>query len=171
MAESRHGGDVAHISASADPTLRPMHEAACHACLFSAETSCERGNRYLDRSVVVGTVEHQGLAFFRETSTGGQLCRVADPPDSRGACGGGRTRSTCPRLPGPVGSARPRWLQPVSCDRRTPTVIARKSSTGRRTNVRRMRRGGMARCMRSASLAIRRACSSPAQISQGRRSG
>jgi len=29
-----------------------LHGAACHACLFAPETSCERGNRYLDRSSV-----------------------------------------------------------------------------------------------------------------------
>ena len=42
-----------------------LHASACHACLFSAETSCERGNRYLDRSVLVGTVHREDLAFFR----------------------------------------------------------------------------------------------------------
>jgi hypothetical protein len=41
-----------------------LHGAACHACLFSAETSCERGNRYLDRSVLVETVHREDLAFF-----------------------------------------------------------------------------------------------------------
>jgi hypothetical protein len=41
-----------------------LHAAACHACLFSAETSCERGNRYLDRSVLVETVHRKDLAFF-----------------------------------------------------------------------------------------------------------
>jgi hypothetical protein len=41
-----------------------LHEAACHACLFLPETSCERGNKYLDRSVLVPTVERTELAFF-----------------------------------------------------------------------------------------------------------
>src|SRR5271157_301239 len=41
-----------------------MHGAACHACLFLPETSCERGNKYLDRSVLVSTVEADDLAFF-----------------------------------------------------------------------------------------------------------
>ena len=41
-----------------------LHEAACHACLFIPETSCERGNKYLDRSVLVRTVERDDLAFF-----------------------------------------------------------------------------------------------------------
>ncbi len=41
-----------------------LHGAACHACLFVPETSCERGNRYLDRSVLIPTVERDNLAFF-----------------------------------------------------------------------------------------------------------
>jgi hypothetical protein len=41
-----------------------LHEAACHACLFLPETSCERGNKYLDRSVLVPTVGRTHLAFF-----------------------------------------------------------------------------------------------------------
>lgn len=43
-----------------------LHAAACHACLFAPETSCERGNRYLDRSLLVPTVDRtkHGLAFF-----------------------------------------------------------------------------------------------------------
>jgi hypothetical protein len=41
-----------------------LHEAACHACLFLPETSCERGNKYLDRSVLVPTVDRTNLAFF-----------------------------------------------------------------------------------------------------------
>jgi hypothetical protein len=41
-----------------------LHGAACHACLFAPETSCERGNRYLDRSVLVETIERRGFAFF-----------------------------------------------------------------------------------------------------------
>ncbi len=49
-----------------DGAPRNLHGAACHACLFASETSCERGNRYLDRSVLVPTVERatHGLAFF-----------------------------------------------------------------------------------------------------------
>lgn len=41
-----------------------LHWAACHACLFSPETSCERGNKFLDRSVLVPTVATDYLAFF-----------------------------------------------------------------------------------------------------------
>ncbi len=42
-----------------------LHWAACHACLFSPETSCESGNRYLDRSILVSTLRHNSRAFFR----------------------------------------------------------------------------------------------------------
>ena len=41
-----------------------LHGAACHACLFSPETSCERGNRYLDRTLVVETFAQAGLGLF-----------------------------------------------------------------------------------------------------------
>lgn len=44
---------------------RTLHAAACHACSFLPETSCEAGNRYLDRAVLVQTVESdEALAFF-----------------------------------------------------------------------------------------------------------
>lgn len=41
-----------------------LHGAACHACMFAPETSCERGNKYLDRSVLVATVDRDKAAFF-----------------------------------------------------------------------------------------------------------
>lgn len=43
-----------------------LHAAACHACMFVPETSCERGNRYLDRATLVPTFEQADLAFFAE---------------------------------------------------------------------------------------------------------
>ena len=33
-----------------------VHLAACHACQFASETSCERGNRFLDRVALVRTL-------------------------------------------------------------------------------------------------------------------
>lgn len=45
---------------------RTLHGAACHACQLAPETSCERGNKYLDRSLLVPTVEHSDLAFFKD---------------------------------------------------------------------------------------------------------
>jgi len=42
-----------------------LHAAACHSCLFLPETSCEQGNRYLDRTTLVPTMERTEYAFFR----------------------------------------------------------------------------------------------------------
>ena len=42
-----------------------LHAAACHACTFSPETSCERGNRYLDRAVLVNTISNDAISFFQ----------------------------------------------------------------------------------------------------------
>ncbi len=48
-----------------DPSKdRSLHAAACHACSLVAETSCERGNRYLDRSLLVQTLDRGDAAFF-----------------------------------------------------------------------------------------------------------
>ncbi len=40
-----------------------LHGSACHACLFSPETSCERGNKYLDRALLVPTVNKTATTF------------------------------------------------------------------------------------------------------------
>ncbi len=45
---------------------RSLHAASCHACTFVPETSCERGNRYLDRALLVETFECKDAAFFRK---------------------------------------------------------------------------------------------------------
>ena len=45
-----------------------LHGAACHNCLFLPETSCERGNRYLDRTVLFPTMECAAFAFFTPTT-------------------------------------------------------------------------------------------------------
>ena len=45
---------------------RTIHGASCHACLFAPETSCEKGNRYLDRSTLVSTFAARAVEFFRE---------------------------------------------------------------------------------------------------------
>jgi len=45
-------------------TGQTIHGAACHACMFAPETSCERGNKYLDRSLISTTIEHDDLNFF-----------------------------------------------------------------------------------------------------------
>lgn len=48
----------------ADESQDTLHHAACHACMFVPETSCEHGNRYLDRATVVPTLSTSSLAYF-----------------------------------------------------------------------------------------------------------
>lgn len=41
-----------------------LHAAACHACMFASETTCETNNRWLDRAVFVDLTSGDGLAFL-----------------------------------------------------------------------------------------------------------
>lgn len=43
---------------------RGVHGACCHACLFAPETSCEKGNRFLDRTTLVQTFAGKSAAYF-----------------------------------------------------------------------------------------------------------
>lgn len=43
---------------------RFLHGAACHGCVLIAETSCEQQNDFLDRALVVATVDNLGVEFF-----------------------------------------------------------------------------------------------------------
>ncbi|HEY7326590.1 MAG TPA: DUF1998 domain-containing protein [Gemmataceae bacterium] len=43
---------------------RFLQGAACHGCLLIAETSCEQHNDFLDRALVVPTLENLGVEFF-----------------------------------------------------------------------------------------------------------
>ncbi len=52
-----------HLPAEDDESL---HGASCHACLFVPETSCELGNRYLDRAVLVPTLAEAGIEYFTQ---------------------------------------------------------------------------------------------------------
>lgn len=54
MCADHHAGDLGDS----------LHNAACHACLFAPETSCEVGNRYLDRGAVVPILGHTVDAYF-----------------------------------------------------------------------------------------------------------
>ena len=56
---AQHRPDSAHED-------RFLHGAACHGCLLLPESSCERRNDFLDRSLVVTTVDGGGAAFFDE---------------------------------------------------------------------------------------------------------
>jgi len=46
---------------------RFLHGAACHGCLLISETSCEQHNEFLDRALVVPTVDNLGIEFFKLT--------------------------------------------------------------------------------------------------------
>jgi len=50
---------------------RSLHAASCHACTFVAETSCERANRYLDRSLLVETFDCADAAYFVQEGLSG----------------------------------------------------------------------------------------------------
>jgi hypothetical protein len=54
-----HSPDAAHDD-------RYLEGASCHGCLLISEPSCERMNTYLDRALVVPTVEDADAAFFSE---------------------------------------------------------------------------------------------------------
>jgi hypothetical protein len=41
-----------------------LHGAACHACLFAPETSCERGNRYLDRAALSALITGLDICYL-----------------------------------------------------------------------------------------------------------
>lgn len=41
--------------------------AACHGCVLLPETSCEEGNRLLDRALLVGKPDMKDIAFFKES--------------------------------------------------------------------------------------------------------
>lgn len=41
-----------------------LHGSACHACLFAPETSCEKGNKFLDRGVLIPTFDSTVPPFF-----------------------------------------------------------------------------------------------------------
>jgi len=55
------------LCAEHDPigAIPSTHWASCHACLFAPETSCERGNKYLDRALLSHTVKVRDRAFFK----------------------------------------------------------------------------------------------------------
>jgi hypothetical protein len=53
-----------------DQAERHLTGAACHGCLYIAESSCERFNQYLDRALVVPVMgQASELAFFGEVPT------------------------------------------------------------------------------------------------------
>ena len=55
---------VCSSSGSNDHEFGKISGCACHGCVFIAETSCERFNEFLDRALVVPTIEQPGSDFF-----------------------------------------------------------------------------------------------------------
>jgi hypothetical protein len=47
-----------------------LNRAACHACCLLPETSCEEGNRFLDRVALVGRPDNRSLGFFGNVAGG-----------------------------------------------------------------------------------------------------
>jgi len=45
---------------------QPLLGSACHGCILISETSCEQRNDFLDRALVVSTVDANGAEFFKE---------------------------------------------------------------------------------------------------------
>jgi hypothetical protein len=43
---------------------QPLPGSACHGCVLVAETSCEQANSFLDRALVIQTIENLGSEFF-----------------------------------------------------------------------------------------------------------
>ena len=58
------------VCAQHDPSSghehRFLHGSACHGCLLISETCCEQQNDFLDRALVVQTVQNLGAEFFPE---------------------------------------------------------------------------------------------------------
>ena len=42
-----------------------LNLASCHSCMLVPETSCEEFNSFLDRAMLVGTLENQNMGFFQ----------------------------------------------------------------------------------------------------------
>ena len=58
MCADHHAGDQSDT----------LHNAACHSCLFVPETSCEAGNRYLDRAAVTPILGDATSNYFHSES-------------------------------------------------------------------------------------------------------
>jgi hypothetical protein len=58
-----------HTKPEKDNPSHWLQGSACHCCTHLPETSCEQMNQYLDRSLVVPTLEGLGCEFFNLTGT------------------------------------------------------------------------------------------------------
>ncbi len=48
-----------------EPNPKNLNGSACHSCCMISETSCECGNRLLDRALAVPLMEKEEIAFFK----------------------------------------------------------------------------------------------------------
>lgn len=55
---------VCAYHAPSEVDQQPLHGSACHGCLLVSETSCEQRNDFLDRALVVPTIEGLGAEFI-----------------------------------------------------------------------------------------------------------
>ena len=46
--------------------INGLNIAACHACTLLPETTCEEGNRLLDRALLIGTSGNEQLGLFSD---------------------------------------------------------------------------------------------------------
>lgn len=58
------GSDPVCLETSPKQAGDRISGAACHCCLLVPETACEKFNRELDRSVLVGSAEGEFNGFF-----------------------------------------------------------------------------------------------------------
>lgn len=56
---------------SPDGGAHTSNLAACHGCVLLPETSCEEGNRLLDRALLIGTIEVESVGLFRRPPSRG----------------------------------------------------------------------------------------------------
>ena len=72
FAETLHGAIQSATWCSSDPLCMEStgqgpdatNMAACHACMLLPETCCEEYNRFLDRAMLVGTLQAQEAGYF-----------------------------------------------------------------------------------------------------------
>ena len=48
-----------------EPAPDHLNGAACHSCCMISETSCECGNRLLDRALLIPLYRNEGIGFFK----------------------------------------------------------------------------------------------------------
>jgi len=64
MPSSRGSYSTRKLPTGKHTRARFLHGAACNGCLLIAETPSEQQNDFLDRALVVPTVDNLGFAFF-----------------------------------------------------------------------------------------------------------